>query len=90
MRRGDLFDEAIGDDRALRDEDHAIAEPFDLDHVMARHEQRGALVLRDLAQAGAHAQRDIRVERRGGLVEHEQRRVMQHRLHDPDERALTR
>ena len=41
---------------------HAIAEPFDLDHVVAGDEQRGVLVLGDLSKAGADAQCDIRIE----------------------------
>jgi len=49
-----------------------------------------ALVRTDVEQAGADAHRDIRVERRGRLVEHEQVRLMKRGLHDANERALSR
>ena len=42
----------------------------------------------ELAQARAHAQRDVRVERGGRLVEHEQPRAVHGRLDDADERLL--
>ena len=44
--------------------------------------------LAELAQPGAHALRDVGVERRGRLVEHEQPRPVQRRAHDADERPL--
>ena len=59
---GDLRDRPVSDDATFRDEHHAVAHALDLDHVVARDEQRGALLLGDRAQAGADAQRDIRIE----------------------------
>ena len=59
-------------------------------HVVTRHEQRGAVGRADLEQARAYSLRDVGVERRGRLVEHEQARPVQRRLHDADERALPR
>ena len=46
------------------------------------------VLARQVEQAVAHPQRDVGVERRGRLVEHEQARPVQRRPHDADQRAL--
>ena len=81
---------AVGDDTPAGDEHDPLAHPLDLDHVVAGDEQRGAFFGAQPLQTGAHAARDVGIERGGRLVEHEQLRVVQRRLHDADERALPR
>ncbi len=51
---------------------------------------RGAVVGTDVEQAGPDAVRDVRVERRRRLVQHEQSWLVHRRLDDADERALSR
>ena len=82
---------AVGDDATVREEQHALAHLLDVGHVVTRHQQRGALVgRRSRCRPVAHAQRDVGVERRGRLVEHEQARPVQRGAHDADQRALPR
>ena len=81
---------AVGDDAAVRQEHDALAHLLDVAHVVTRHQQRGAVAVAEVEQTGAHALRDVGVERRGRLVEHEQARPVQRGAHDADERALPR
>ena len=75
---------AVGDDAPVRQEHDAVAHLLDVAHVVARHQQRGAFVVAELEQTGAHALRDVGVERRGRLVEHEQPRPVQRGADDAD------
>jgi len=52
----------VGDDPPRRDEHDPLAEPLHLDHVVAGHEERGAVVGAQVVEAGADPQRDIRVQ----------------------------
>ena len=81
---------AVGDDPAGRDEHDPLAEPLDLDHVVAGDEQRGAVLGAQAGEAGADLEGDVGVERGRRLVEHQQRRPVQRGLDDADERALAR
>ena len=87
---GHLGGGAVGDDLAGGEEHHPLAEALDLDHVVAGDEEGGAVVGGHVEQAGAHPVGDVGVEAGGGLVEHEQLRVVEDRLDDADERALAR
>ena len=80
----------VGDDPPVRHEHHALAQPFDLDHVVARHQERGAVVGAERLEADPDPQRDVGVERRRRLVEDEQRRAVQRGLDDAHQGALTR
>ena len=86
----DVSGPAIGHDPPLGDEHDPVAQPLDLDHVVAGHEQGGAVLGAEPVEPGTHLERDVRVERRGGLVEDQQRRRVERRLHHADQRALSR
>ncbi len=81
---------AVGHDLTGGQEHDTLAEALHLHHVVARDEQRRAVVGGDLEQAGAHSVGDVGVEAGGRLVEHQELGVVEDRLHDPDEGALTR
>ena len=68
----------------------SLAEALDLEHVVAGDEQRSALIGAQPLETRSDAERDIGVERRRRLVEHQQARLVQRGLDDPDERALAR
>ena len=86
----DVVGRAVGDDASVREEHDPVAHALDFAHVVARDEERAAVLLAQLRETGAHACRDVGVERRGRLVEGEQTGSVQGRAHDSDEGALTR
>ena len=49
----------------------------------------GAVLLAELTEPGADTERDVGVERRGRLVEHQQTGPVQRGAHDPDQGPLT-
>ena len=87
---GDLGGAAVGNDPPACDEHDPLAEALDLGHVVGRDEQRGAVLVTDGAQPVPHTAGDVGVERRRGLVEHEQPRPVQRGPDDPDQRPLAR
>jgi hypothetical protein len=70
------------------DEHDPLAQALHLEHVVAGHQQGGALLGAQTLEAGADAQGDVGIEAGSGLVEHEEGGAVQCGLDDPDECPL--
>ena len=88
--RGDGGRGVVGHHPPTGQEHHSLGEDLDLAHVVAGDQQRRAVGGAHVEQAGPHPLGHVRVERRSGLVEHEQAGSVQDRLGDADQGALAR
>ena len=87
---GDRRRRVVGHHPAARQEHDALGEDLHLAHVVAGDEEGGAVLAAHVEQAAADAQRDVGVERRRRLVEHQELGPVQDRLGDAHQRALAR
>ena len=76
------------DDAAVIHEDHAIGGVARETHLVAHHQHGHAAVL-ELAHHGEHAADELRIERRGRLVEQHDGRLERQRARDRDALRLS-
>ena len=71
---------AFEEDFAFREEEDAVADFCDFDHVVGGPEDADAVALSELADGGANFAGDGGIEGGGGLVEEKQARLVEHGL----------
>ena len=90
MLAGQSLRIAFEHDAAVRQEQHPVADRFDLDHVVARPQDAAMAAFDQARDAGADVARGGRVDRGGRLVEQQQPRLVEHRLGEGQARLLAR
>ena len=90
VARDEIVRRALVDDGAGAKHDHVVAHALDLAHVVRGEEHGAATRALVVLEIGAHAVADVRVERRGGLVQQQHLGLVEQRLRDRYARALPR
>ena len=78
----DLQRRALGHHAAQVQEDHPVTDLLDLGHVVRRVQDRETALAPQAQQQLARLVRDVRIQARGRLVEHQDRRVVQQRARE--------